>query len=202
MRYSFSMNLTAILIFCSLMSPGKCPPTKEKPKHRSMVLCSWRPVQKLGSTSRSRLFINICSPSLSQAKTLPWYRWLLKHLKIWILQPLFRKIAGSLPGLDALSSGKQEDMVDINLRPASGSSASGAAAQLEQKSGGCSCWDFDSFVFREATAVLQHRVKYFQRDYDEECVFAQTSSSDILTSIARSQFLCTDLFSKLSYTRI
>jgi Ras-related protein Rab-6A len=30
-------------------------------------------------------------------------------------------------------------MVDINLRPASGSSASGAAAQLEQKSGGCSC---------------------------------------------------------------
>ncbi|AQK41578.1 Ras-related protein RABH1b [Zea mays] len=30
---------------------GKCPPTKEKPKHRSMVLCSWRPVQKLGSTS-------------------------------------------------------------------------------------------------------------------------------------------------------
>ncbi|AQK41623.1 Ras-related protein RABH1b [Zea mays] len=55
------------------------------------------------------------------------------------VKPLFRKIAGSLLGLDALSSGKQEDMVDINLRPASGSSASGAAAQLEQKSGGCSC---------------------------------------------------------------
>jgi len=56
-----------------------------------------------------------------------------------ILQPLFRKIAGSLPGMDALSSAKQEDMVDINLRPSTGSSASGAASHAEQKSGGCSC---------------------------------------------------------------
>ncbi|KAL6649372.1 hypothetical protein ACP70R_013596 [Stipagrostis hirtigluma subsp. patula] len=51
------------------------------------------------------------------------------------IKPLFRKIASSLPGMDALSSAKQEDMVDINLRP-----ASGAAAQPEQqKSGGCPC---------------------------------------------------------------
>ncbi|KAL5218448.1 hypothetical protein ABZP36_019132 [Zizania latifolia] len=52
------------------------------------------------------------------------------------IKPLFRKIAGSLPGMDALSSAKQEDMVDINLRP----SASGpAAAHPEQNAGGCSC---------------------------------------------------------------
>ncbi|KAG2554149.1 ras-related protein RABH1b-like [Panicum virgatum] len=55
------------------------------------------------------------------------------------IKPLFRKIAGSLPGMDALSSAKQEDMVDINLRPSTGSSASGAASHAEQKSGGCSC---------------------------------------------------------------
>jgi Ras-related protein Rab-6A len=55
------------------------------------------------------------------------------------IKPLFRKIAGSLPGMDALSSAKQEDMVDINLRPSTGSSGSGAASQAEQKSGGCSC---------------------------------------------------------------
>nr|CAB3496825.1 unnamed protein product [Digitaria exilis] len=55
------------------------------------------------------------------------------------IKPLFRKIAGSLPGLDALSSAKQEEMVDINLRPFTGSSTSGAAAQADQKSGGCAC---------------------------------------------------------------
>nr|CAB3501759.1 unnamed protein product [Digitaria exilis] len=55
------------------------------------------------------------------------------------IKPLFRKIAGSLPGLDALSSAKQEEMVDINLRPSTGSSTSGAAAQADQKSGGCAC---------------------------------------------------------------
>ncbi|XP_062213548.1 uncharacterized protein LOC133914462 [Phragmites australis] len=52
------------------------------------------------------------------------------------IKPLFCKIAASLPGMDALSSAKQEDMVDINLRPATGSAPSGAAAQPEQKSGG------------------------------------------------------------------
>ncbi|XP_006649538.1 ras-related protein RABH1e-like [Oryza brachyantha] len=56
------------------------------------------------------------------------------------IKPLFRKIAASLPGMDALSSARQEDMVDINLRPAaSGQIPSGAEAQAEQKAGGCSC---------------------------------------------------------------
>ncbi|BAF11147.1 Os03g0191400 [Oryza sativa Japonica Group] len=56
------------------------------------------------------------------------------------IKPLFRKIAASLPGMEALSSAKQEDMVDINLRPAaSGQIPSGAEAQEEQKAGGCSC---------------------------------------------------------------
>jgi len=55
------------------------------------------------------------------------------------IKPLFRKIATSLPGLDALSSAKKEEMVDINLRPATGSAQSGAGTQQEQKSGGCYC---------------------------------------------------------------
>ncbi|GJN08816.1 hypothetical protein PR202_ga26773 [Eleusine coracana subsp. coracana] len=55
------------------------------------------------------------------------------------IKPLFRKIATSLPGLDALSSAKQEEMVDINLRPAAGPAQSGPGAQQEQKSGGCYC---------------------------------------------------------------
>uniref|UniRef100_A0A0E0K9X0 Uncharacterized protein n=1 Tax=Oryza punctata TaxID=4537 RepID=A0A0E0K9X0_ORYPU len=56
------------------------------------------------------------------------------------IKPLFRKIAASLPGMEALSSAKQEDMVDINLRPAApGPIPSGAETQAEQKAGGCSC---------------------------------------------------------------
>ncbi|KAF0911197.1 hypothetical protein E2562_007970 [Oryza meyeriana var. granulata] len=56
------------------------------------------------------------------------------------IKPLFRKIAASLPGMDALSSARQEDMVDINLRPAaSGPIPSGAEAQPEQRASGCSC---------------------------------------------------------------
>ncbi|KAM3315883.1 hypothetical protein ACQJBY_034174 [Aegilops geniculata] len=55
------------------------------------------------------------------------------------IKALFRTIATSLPGMDALSSAKQEDMVDINLRPASGPAGSGAPGQQEQKAGGCSC---------------------------------------------------------------
>ena len=55
------------------------------------------------------------------------------------IKALFRTIAASLPGMDALSSAKQEDMVDINLRPASGPAGSGAPGQQEQKAGGCSC---------------------------------------------------------------
>ncbi|KAL6867271.1 hypothetical protein ACP4OV_015295 [Aristida adscensionis] len=53
------------------------------------------------------------------------------------IKPLFRKIASSLPGMDALSSAKQEDMVDINLRPAAAGPA--AAQPDQQKAGGCSC---------------------------------------------------------------
>ncbi|VAI09771.1 unnamed protein product [Triticum turgidum subsp. durum] len=55
------------------------------------------------------------------------------------IKALFRTIAASLPGMDALPSAKQEDMVDINLRPASGPAGSGAPGQQEQKAGGCSC---------------------------------------------------------------
>ncbi|XP_062210187.1 ras-related protein RABH1e-like [Phragmites australis] len=56
------------------------------------------------------------------------------------VKPLFRKIAASLPGMDALSSARQEEMVDINLKTATGSAPSGAAAPPEQqKSGGCAC---------------------------------------------------------------
>ncbi|KAM7275752.1 hypothetical protein ACFE04_017618 [Oxalis oulophora] len=47
--------------------------------------------------------------------------------------PLFRKIAAALPGMEALSSAKQEDMVDINLKSTSNSS------QAEQQGGGCAC---------------------------------------------------------------
>ncbi|PWZ57322.1 ACT domain-containing protein ACR4 [Zea mays] len=119
------------------------------------------------------------------------------------VKPLFRKIAGSLPGLDALSTGKQEDMVDINLRPASGSSASG---QVQPRS-----WSRNQAVAPVETSTVLCLEKLQQygnielstfREIVTKIVFAQTSSSDILTSIARSQFLCTDLFSKLSYARI
>jgi len=66
------------------------------------------------------------------------------------IKPLFRKIAGYLPGMDALSSAKQEDMVDINLRPSTGSPASGAASQAEQKS------DFWCFFEVRGSHSLEH----------------------------------------------
>lgn len=49
------------------------------------------------------------------------------------LQPLFRKIASSLPGMETLSSAKQDDMVDVNLKSTANSS------QTEKPGGGCSC---------------------------------------------------------------
>lgn len=49
------------------------------------------------------------------------------------LQPLFRKIAAALPGMEALSSTKQEDMVDVNLKPTVNTSST------EQQGGGCAC---------------------------------------------------------------
>lgn len=51
----------------------------------------------------------------------------------WKLQPLFRKIAAALPGMDNLSSTKQEDMVDVNLKSSSNTS------QSDQQRGGCAC---------------------------------------------------------------
>jgi Ras-related protein Rab-6A len=50
------------------------------------------------------------------------------------VQPLFRKIAAALPGMEALSSTKQEDMVDVNLK-----STGGSASQNQAQSGGCAC---------------------------------------------------------------
>ena len=49
-------------------------------------------------------------------------------------QALFRKIAAALPGMETLSSTKQEDMVDVNLK-----SSNAAAMQSQPQSGGCAC---------------------------------------------------------------
>ncbi|KAK8653575.1 hypothetical protein V6N13_127568 [Hibiscus sabdariffa] len=49
------------------------------------------------------------------------------------IKPLFRKIAAALPGMETLSSTKQEDMVDVNLKSTANSS------QTEQQGGGCPC---------------------------------------------------------------
>ncbi|CAN1224792.1 Ras-related protein RABH1e [Linum perenne] len=56
-----------------------------------------------------------------------------KSLLLSYLCPLFRKIAAALPGMETLSSTKQEDMVDVNLKPTVNSS------QAEQQGGGCAC---------------------------------------------------------------
>jgi len=53
---------------------------------------------------------------------------------IQLLQPLFRKIAAALPGMETLSSAKQEDMVDVNLK-----SSNSSASQSQAQSGGCAC---------------------------------------------------------------
>ncbi|XP_076938063.1 ras-related protein RABH1e-like [Bidens hawaiensis] len=49
------------------------------------------------------------------------------------IKPLFRKIAGALPGMETLSSTKQEDLVDVNLK------TSGNASQSDKQGGGCPC---------------------------------------------------------------
>ncbi|CAL9233468.1 unnamed protein product [Arabidopsis halleri] len=49
------------------------------------------------------------------------------------VKPLFRKIAAALPGMESYSNTKNEDMVDVNLKPTSNSS------QGDQQGGGCSC---------------------------------------------------------------
>ncbi|WRX07671.1 Small GTPase - like 1 [Theobroma cacao] len=50
------------------------------------------------------------------------------------IKALFRKIAAALPGMETLSSTKQEDMVDVNLK-----STNANASQSQQQSGGCAC---------------------------------------------------------------
>ncbi|XP_062073781.1 ras-related protein RABC2a-like isoform X1 [Humulus lupulus] len=49
------------------------------------------------------------------------------------IKALFRKIAAALPGMETLSSTKQEDMVDVNLKSMS------ASTQSQPQSGGCAC---------------------------------------------------------------
>lgn len=49
-------------------------------------------------------------------------------------QALFRKIAAALPGMETLSSAKQEDMVDVNLK-----SSNANSSQSQAQAGGCSC---------------------------------------------------------------
>ncbi|KAK3013370.1 hypothetical protein RJ639_009535 [Escallonia herrerae] len=51
-----------------------------------------------------------------------------------IVVALFRKIAAALPGMETLSSAKQEDMVDVNLK-----STNQSGSQQPSESGGCSC---------------------------------------------------------------
>lgn len=54
---------------------------------------------------------------------------------VWIsIQALFRKIASALPVIENLSSPKQEDMVDVNLKTTNSDSS-----QTDQSSGGCRC---------------------------------------------------------------
>jgi Ras-related protein Rab-6A len=49
------------------------------------------------------------------------------------VQPLFRKIAAALPGMETMSA-KSEDMVDVNLKPTSSQSNS-----QQQAGSGCAC---------------------------------------------------------------
>ncbi|MFS8018618.1 putative small GTP-binding protein [Helianthus anomalus] len=49
------------------------------------------------------------------------------------IKPLFRKIAAALPGMETISSTKQEDMVDVNLKSSSNTN------QSNQQGGGCAC---------------------------------------------------------------
>ena len=50
------------------------------------------------------------------------------------IKALFRKIAAALPGMETLSSSKQDEMVDVNLK-----SSNANASQSQQQSGGCAC---------------------------------------------------------------
>ncbi|KAG6521645.1 hypothetical protein ZIOFF_018770 [Zingiber officinale] len=50
------------------------------------------------------------------------------------IKALFRKIAAALPGMETLSSTKQDDMIDVNLK-----SVNTNSSQSQSQSGGCSC---------------------------------------------------------------
>ena len=52
------------------------------------------------------------------------------------MQALFRKIAAALPGMESLSATKQEDLVDINLTPAS---AQNKTADGQSAASACAC---------------------------------------------------------------
>ena len=63
------------------------------------------------------------------------------HLKRQLLtgfqtQALFRKIAAALPGMESLSATKQEDLVDVNLAPASGQNRDGSSQPASSQ---CAC---------------------------------------------------------------
>mmetsp|Transcript_20172 Transcript_20172/g.60853 ORF Transcript_20172/g.60853 Transcript_20172/m.60853 type:complete len:211 (+) Transcript_20172:255-887(+) len=47
------------------------------------------------------------------------------------IKALFRKIAAALPGMDSFSTGKQEDLVDVNLGDKSAAKGSAAASQCQ-----------------------------------------------------------------------
>jgi Ras-related protein Rab-6A len=44
------------------------------------------------------------------------------------IKALFRKIAAALPGMEALNTAKQEDLVDINLAPSTAAKAGAGGA--------------------------------------------------------------------------
>lgn len=50
------------------------------------------------------------------------------------IKALFRKIAAALPGMEVLSSAKQEGLVDVKLNPVDGTAQGG-----DKKPGGCAC---------------------------------------------------------------
>ena len=46
-------------------------------------------------------------------------------------QALFRKIAAALPGMESFSTGKQEELVDVNLGAKGASKGAAAASQCQ-----------------------------------------------------------------------
>lgn len=48
---------------------------------------------------------------------------MLNHCLMVDMQALFRKIAAALPGMETLSSTKQEDMTDMNVRSTTGNAS-------------------------------------------------------------------------------